>query len=424
MFEKQEVKREYLTVTEITGLPSIPLISLDIKALLEETGQLAVLYLAIFRYEKGEEDFDWPIWDVVLKETAHILKGLQGEIFRKDDIVSTYKDSKRNLLIILSGPRTKERLEYESLKRARDRILTHLRERMEQRLGSYDFQKFGFYLGYGFGCKDPALSAAKTLDKAVDKAYQMAIEEESRERGEKTGMLKEIIAKRSIEVLFQPIIHLETREVLGYEALSRGSEKGLENPRLLFYLAHKGDLTLVLEEVCREKTILDGINREKAEKLFLNTEVELAQAEDNCLALLAKAGLRPEDVVIELDEKKAAASIPLFRQAARHFREKGFLVAVDGVDSSYESLQPVRELQPEFIKVGPSLVRFIDSDPIKRELLKTMLKVSDDLPSVMIAVGIETAKEYDTLKDLGVLYGQGYFIAAPDTKPFLRSCNA
>lgn len=178
-------------------------------------------------------------------------------------------------------------------------------------------------------------------------------------------------------------------------------------------------MVVVLEEICRERAILDAVNLKQAKKLFLNTEVEWSrQEEGKDLELLDKAGLKPEDIVIELDEKKAATSIPLFRQAAKCFREEGFLIAVDGINSRYESIQPVIELQPEFIKVGPPLIRNIDSNIAKQELIKALVKISDDLPSILIAVGVETAEEHKTLQDLGIEYGQGHFLAMPGAGPW------
>lgn len=188
-------KRQYLTVDEIAGLPSIPFIALDVQGILEATGGLGVFYLNIFRYEKGEENLDWPIWDVVLKQTAEALKGLQGEVFRKDDIISTYRDNKNNLLIILSAPREKGKIELEDLKMARDRILQHLKERMEQRLGSYELQKFGFYMGYSLVSKIAGLSSTKILDKAVHEACQMTTDEERHDQLAKTGGLRELLTR-------------------------------------------------------------------------------------------------------------------------------------------------------------------------------------------------------------------------------------
>lgn len=411
----EEIQRVYKTVDELTGLPSIPFIALDLKGMLETTGELGILYLNIFRYEKGAGGLDWPIWDVTLKETAEVLKDLQGVIFRKDDIVSTYKDRKNNLLIILSPPRGISRLKKEDLKRVRDRILPALRERMERRLGYYESQRFSFYMGYSILRRRTDLSTTRSLDEAVDEAHQMTIDEERHSQWEKVGELKGIIARKDIRVLFQPIVHLTSSTLLGYEALSRGPEgTGLENPDLLFYLAHRADMVLFLEEVCRERAILAAIGLKGDEKLFLNTEPEVCQREeDKDRGLLEKVGLSPEQIAIELNEKRASSSIPLFRKAAKYFRDNGFLICVDGIDSGYESLGPIIELRPDFIKIGLPLIRGIESDPSRQELIKAMKRISKDLGSILIAVGIERAEEYKALMNLGVEYGQGYHLGAP-----------
>ena len=93
----------------------------------------------------------------------------------------------------------------------------------------------------------------------------------------------------------------------------------------------------------------------------------------------------------------------------------GFKVALDDTGVGYSSLGTVMELSPDYIKVDLSLVRSIDTDPPRQELLRALQAVSEKIDAEIIAEGIESREELITLRDLGIPYGQGYLLgrAAP-----------
>ncbi|HPG27434.1 MAG TPA: EAL domain-containing protein, partial [Myxococcota bacterium] len=98
-----------------------------------------------------------------------------------------------------------------------------------------------------------------------------------------------------------------------------------------------------------------------------------------------------------------------------HYKELGFQIALDDTGVAYASLEAVMELAPDFIKVDLSLVRDIDADPPRQELMRALHAVAGKLGSQVIAEGIETSQELETLQSLGIPFGQGYLFgrAAP-----------
>jgi EAL domain-containing protein (putative c-di-GMP-specific phosphodiesterase class I) len=125
--------------------------------------------------------------------------------------------------------------------------------------------------------------------------------------------------------------------------------------------------------------------------------------------------LRPNDVVFEISERESIHNFDIFREARDYYAGLGFKIALDDTGVAYGSLEAVMELSPDFIKVDQSLVRGIDTDPPRQELLRALNSVAGKIKAEIIAEGIETSEELATIQALGIPYGQGYLFgrAAP-----------
>jgi EAL domain-containing protein (putative c-di-GMP-specific phosphodiesterase class I) len=94
-------------------------------------------------------------------------------------------------------------------------------------------------------------------------------------------------------------------------------------------------------------------------------------------------------------------------------RANGVRLAVDDAGSGWASLSHILKLRPDIIKLDITLTRDIAVDPIKRALGASLVAFGQDIGSTLIAEGIETAEEQKALDQLGVSWGQGYYIARP-----------
>jgi EAL domain-containing protein (putative c-di-GMP-specific phosphodiesterase class I) len=96
-----------------------------------------------------------------------------------------------------------------------------------------------------------------------------------------------------------------------------------------------------------------------------------------------------------------------------HYREQGFQIAIDDAGAGYSSLQSISELMPDYIKVDRSLINGIDHNEVKSNMLEAFVIFAKKMNSKIIAEGIETEAELQRVNDLGIEYGQGFFIAEP-----------
>lgn len=229
---------------------------------------------------------------------------------------------------------------------------------------------------------------------------------------------RDVLDRQLIRAVYQPIVSLSSGNILSWEALTRGpSGSNFRSPSVLFDFAEEVEQVFALEKACRERAIRDVGPLGQGRKLFLNvhprTLVDPQFSPGQTVHLLREYGLEPVDVVLEITERHSIKDFSLFHRTLEHYRSQGFRIAVDDVGTGYSGLWSIAQLRPEYLKVDMSLVRDVDADPVRRALLETLVTFSRNIGCQLIAEGVETASELNTLMRLGVHYGQGYFLARP-----------
>lgn len=237
--------------------------------------------------------------------------------------------------------------------------------------------------------------------------------------------LQRIIEHRLLTPVFQPIIALDSRRILGYEALIRGPENSpLHTPDQLFSVARRTKQLAALEFACRAASCEKFVALNLSGKLFLNmTPLSFtdSQYRDGVTReILQRVGLSPERVVFELTESQPLDQFDLLRAASEHFQRQGFAVALDDLGAGYAGLRVWSELCPDYVKIDRHFISGIDKDPVKREFVRAMLDIANRMGNKAIAEGIETEDELNILISMGIESVQGYFLAKPAAEPIVE----
>ena len=413
---------EKLLRDRVTDLPTIPLLINDIEKILKEHTQVGILCVDIVKYSKIEEIYGYQTFDKVMKMVADVLRSFLGGSLRETDVISQLMISGNTFTILLSPPRKKTELQKEDLIKIKKRIASKITEAIRSSLDYALFKKFGCYVGSAILNYDKSIRLERQLYTALEKALEDSASAQSKDAEKRMRELKKIIKEEEIYTLFQPIVKLPNYKIIGYEALSRGPGQGeFERPDKLFNIAYQSNLVIELERLCRKKALASASNMNPEHMLFLNIEPdsvndpELRQLAAS--ALLLNSGLGPEHIVLEVTERSAIMDFSAFRNALEYFRALGFKIAIDDGGAGYASLQSIIELKPDFIKIDMSLIRNIDSDNIKQQLVKALINFGKETGVKMIAEGIETKAELKTLLNIGIEIGQGFVFAYP-SEPF------
>lgn len=239
---------------------------------------------------------------------------------------------------------------------------------------------------------------------------------------EQFSALDTILANSDLHSLFQPIVSLSERRILGYEALSRGpSNSALHSPINLFAVARSAGRLSELELLCR-KNACQRFSQLKLEgKLFLNVSpdslMEPKHQPGRTLQLLQTLGIPPSQVVIELTEQSPTDDFALLDTALHHYRAMGFSIALDDLGAGYSSLRLWSELRPDYVKIDRHFIDGIHQDAVKREFVGSILKMAKASRAQVIAEGIELAEELEVLAEMGVDLLQGYLLCRPQEQP-------
>jgi len=230
-----------------------------------------------------------------------------------------------------------------------------------------------------------------------------------------------IIENEEITTLYQPIVNLITGEVMGFEALSRGPEwSTLFSPIALIEAAETNNLTDELEYLFRKKAIMNMKKLEPNQKLFININPDIMKKEHyqsgKTQKMLEASKIKTSNIVFELTERTIITDYDVFNDILNHYKHQHYKIAIDDVGAGYSGLRTIKETQPNYIKIDMELIRDIDKDSIKEALINAFLTFSITTNIQLIAEGIETESELLKLIEMGVHYGQGYFLQRPNAK--------
>lgn len=226
-------------------------------------------------------------------------------------------------------------------------------------------------------------------------------------QGRKEDLL-DLIELRRFTPVYQPVIELRTREVVGYEALTRFASG--ERPDLVFADADQFGLLVELERATLEAAI-DGAEHLDPDA-YLTLNASPTYISEGLSSALASRTDR--DLVIELTEHKPVTD---YDALARRLQSVGTKLSVDDTGAGYSSLRHILRLRPDFVKADRSWVENLDDDIVRQELFRVMRDFTHRIGSTLIAEGIETPDELDTLIHLGVQFGQGYLLGRPEPAP-------
>lgn len=240
-----------------------------------------------------------------------------------------------------------------------------------------------------------------------------------------------VIDDKKIKTVFQPIVSLRDGSVFAYEALSRITDPSPEmNIEELFHFSEIYNRIWDLEFLCRTTALETAFQEKKLPpecKLFLNVNPNVMHdikfRQGFTKDYLNQYGITPEKIVFEITERNAIKDMQGFMSTVSHYKVQNYQIAIDDAGAGYSGLNLISDLRPHFIKIDINLVRNIHIDSIKYALVKSMVELSNIANISLIAEGIETFEELKTLINLGVQYGQGYYIQKPSDAIGYLSCE-
>jgi EAL domain-containing protein (putative c-di-GMP-specific phosphodiesterase class I) len=223
------------------------------------------------------------------------------------------------------------------------------------------------------------------------------------------GDIERFVSGHGVWMVYHPIMDLETREEIGVEALARFGSIPVKPPNRWFAEATALELGLQLE-LRAMKEALEGLSR-IPDGAFLSINCSHRTAASTELA--EQLDGMEKRVVLEITEHEAIDDYGVLAEALEPLRARGLRIAVDDVGAGYASLRHALQLAPDMVKMDISLTHDIDRDEGRRALAAALISFAAETDMTIVAEGIETAGELHALRQLGVRYGQGFYLARP-----------
>jgi EAL domain-containing protein (putative c-di-GMP-specific phosphodiesterase class I) len=227
--------------------------------------------------------------------------------------------------------------------------------------------------------------------------------------------LYRIISQRGVRAVFQPIVRLTDRGVIGFEALGRSAiEDVSRGPAELLRLAAARGQAVELSTLMRDVAARDVAALPRPTRIFINVHPDEMASSDFIERLPELPALvgQGRTLVLEVHEVAVTEKRAMARMA-RVVRELGMELAYDDFGAGQSRLLELAEAPPDYIKLDMALVRDIHRHRPRQELVRALTGVMRDMGIGVIAEGIENEDEYLACAELGCGYGQGFFIREP-----------
>lgn len=231
----------------------------------------------------------------------------------------------------------------------------------------------------------------------------------------------QLISEERMYYYFQPIFSAQTGRVHAYEALMRSDLPTLRSPATIMKLAREQGALYEIERLTFRKA-LEGFDNLRSKNLvdrqaliFINSIASVCLRREDSEYMDQRWHELRRQMVIEITEEEEMNRQAL--EIKRHAPGFSGMFALDDYGSGYSNEGSLLELAPRFIKVDISIIRGIDSDPDKQQILRNVVRYAQPRSMQIIAEGVETAAEMRTVIDLGADLLQGYFLARPAAVP-------
>ncbi|MGH9946158.1 MAG: PAS domain S-box protein [Pyrinomonadaceae bacterium] len=271
---------------------------------------------------------------------------------------------------------------------------------------------------------DIAMYRAKAMGKARYQIFDQALLEQATSHLLLETEMRQALERGEFEMHYQPIIDLATNDLTGFEALVRWRhpERGMIPPDDFIPFAEESGLILplgrwILTESCRQlREWQDAYPR--AQSLDISVNLSAKQFLQHDLAeqvseTLNMTGLAPRCLKLEITESYLMENSEKSEAMLDSLRQLGVGLSLDDFGTGYSSLSYLHRLPVNNLKIDRSFVSRMTESEENSEIVRTIIRLAQNLKLNIVAEGIETAEQLDQLNNLNCGYGQGYFFSRP-----------
>lgn len=238
------------------------------------------------------------------------------------------------------------------------------------------------------------------------------------------GPLEALLQENALHPVFQPIVGLQDASIHAHEALIRGPVgSALHTPDALLRAAAQEDLGYEFETACVLAALQNWGRQNVQGRLFVNisasvlTRMLATRGREVLLEMIGDMDVTSRMVVLEITEHERIADMDHFSEVVDEVRSAGIAIALDDFGDGHSSLRLWSQIKPEVVKIDKYFTRNVSAHGDKLKTIQALQQIAALFGSELVAEGIETPQDLRVLRDMGITYGQGYFLGRPDRQP-------
>jgi diguanylate cyclase (GGDEF)-like protein/PAS domain S-box-containing protein len=271
---------------------------------------------------------------------------------------------------------------------------------------------------------DVAMYRAKQRGRGRFEIFDEAMRHEAVDRLSVENDLRRAIRQGQLRLFYQPIVHIDTGRIAGFEALVRWQHpvRGLLSPADFIPPAEDTGLIVplgrcVLGEACLQAAAWQR-RREVSQPLRMSVNVSAKQLQypgwaAEVAATLAESGLEPGHLVLEITESVLMEDAEASSGPLEELRRLGVRIAIDDFGTGYSSLGYLRRLPVDILKIDKSFIDGVAKGPHESALARAVVKLARTLGLDAVAEGVTERRQLAELRRLRCPYGQGYYFSRP-----------
>jgi diguanylate cyclase (GGDEF)-like protein len=224
---------------------------------------------------------------------------------------------------------------------------------------------------------------------------------------------------KDIKATYQPIVNLSSGATIGWEAFTRFNDDNCF--RFLYHIPSHTEaipFSTIIDKNCFENAIQKLGRIKSKHKIFLNIQPGSFQTPaftpQNVIEFLNQYGIKPFQVVFEISSRNPFQNDLSFWNRLDRLKHHGIQFALDDVGSGRSDFRWIADLKPQYIKLDRQFYQNALSETVMKALLESLVTFCEQMNVCMIAERLESLSEIEHLVDMGIQYGQGYYLARPD----------
>jgi diguanylate cyclase (GGDEF)-like protein len=269
---------------------------------------------------------------------------------------------------------------------------------------------------------DAAMVEAKSRGQGRWELFDVSFRHRIMARLQLEADLRSAVDNDELVLHYQPLVRLDTGEITGVECLLRWDHpvRGHTLPGQFVQVAEETGTIVPIGAWTIDAACAQAVRWRDANRRALSVSVNLSARQldepdtPNVIArALERHRLEPQLLCLEITESVLMRDASQALQTLETLKDLGVRIAIDDFGTGYSSLAYLRRFPVDVLKIDGSFVQGLGEDPEDSAIVAAVLRLAETLGVDVVAEGIETAGQLDTLRALGCQFGQGYYFSQP-----------